>query len=425
MKKTAIAFLLTASMVGGVTTVATAAPVTADNTSAVKVQQTAYDNAQAQLQAAQTNLEQISNEISNLTREIDENNAQITKNEQQLQVFTKEYNQDLQVEASRIKAIYQNGDNTGILSVMLSSKNIGQFISRYYAVSKLMQLDAQAVQKTQADKNSIATTTTNLNTLKASNEAKLKDLNTKKAAAQTLVKQMQDNSAMQAQKLAQAKATAQASINLLNEAKTKEEVNNAVTVLKHIESTTTDASVKKEVSNALSTSTTKIKQVQAQPAPVTQPAPVVHTAPEPAPTTTNNTLAPKPAVKPSVPVKSSGGSAQAQQIISYAMNFLGDPYVWGATGPNSFDCSGLTGYVFAHFGYNIGYSTYAQIDEGTPVSTSNLQPGDLIFWGDPSAPYHVAIYIGGGEYIQAPHTGANVDISSWNLSNISAARRIL
>ena len=118
--------------------------------------------------------------------------------------------------------------------------------------------------------------------------------------------------------------------------------------------------------------------------------------------------------------------AQLQQdIVNYAENFLGRPYVWGATGPNAFDCSGLTYYVYKHFGYYIGRTTYTQIDKGIPVALNNLEPGDLIFWGDPTAPHHVAIYIGNGQYIQAPKPGESVDISSWNLNNISAARRIV
>ena len=121
-------------------------------------------------------------------------------------------------------------------------------------------------------------------------------------------------------------------------------------------------------------------------------------------------------------------TSQLQQaIVQYAEQFIGTPYVWGATGPNAFDCSGLTSYVYKHFGYYIGRTTYTQIDAGTPVSTNvnSLQPGDLIFWGDPQAPYHVAIYIGNGQYIQAPKPGETVDISSWHLSDISAARRIV
>ena len=169
-------------------------------------------------------------------------------------------------------------------------------------------------------------------------------------------------------------------------------------------------------------------------------APTPITKPQ-AKTTHHDTVIPTPAIKPvenhkTTPtpapiIKHNDANSQesnselGQAIVNYAEQFIGRPYVWGATGPNSFDCSGLTYYVYKHFGYYIGCTTYTQIDKGTPVSVNNLQAGDLIFWGDPSAPYHVAIYIGGGQYIQAPHTGATVDISSWNLSNISAARRII
>lgn len=118
-------------------------------------------------------------------------------------------------------------------------------------------------------------------------------------------------------------------------------------------------------------------------------------------------------------------AALQQAIVNYAEQFLGRPYVWGATGPNAFDCSGLTSYVYRHFGYNIGRTTYQQIDDGTPVALNDLQPGDLLFFGNPSAPDHVVMYIGNHQYIQAPQPGQNVDISSWNWGGIVAARRIV
>ncbi|MCI1943566.1 MAG: C40 family peptidase, partial [Lactobacillus sp.] len=88
---------------------------------------------------------------------------------------------------------------------------------------------------------------------------------------------------------------------------------------------------------------------------------------------------------------------------------LGKPYVWGASGPSSFDCSGLTSYVYSHaLGKNIGRTTYQQINVGTRVSLSNLQPGDLIFWGN----YHVGIYLGNNQYIHAPQPGQSVKVAT-------------
>lgn len=89
-----------------------------------------------------------------------------------------------------------------------------------------------------------------------------------------------------------------------------------------------------------------------------------------------------------------------------AQTRLGDPYVYGATGPNSFDCSGLMQWAYAHAGYSIGRTTYDQINYGTPVaSTADLQVGDLVFFNGDS---HVGMYAGNGMILHAPHTGTVV-----------------
>lgn len=98
------------------------------------------------------------------------------------------------------------------------------------------------------------------------------------------------------------------------------------------------------------------------------------------------------------------GSALGQQVVEYAAQFLGKPYVWGGNGPNSFDCSGFTKYVYNHFGYTLNRTASAQLSNGTSVSYDELQPGDLIFFdnGRVSTPVsHVGIYVGGGQFIHA------------------------
>lgn len=110
-------------------------------------------------------------------------------------------------------------------------------------------------------------------------------------------------------------------------------------------------------------------------------------------------------------------------IVNYAKNFLGVPYLWGGTSASGFDCSGFVQYVYAHFGVNLPRTTYEQVNVGTTV-TGALEPGDLIFFGDTKAPHHVAMYIGNGEYIQAPHTGDFIKISPIADSGYSIAKRI-
>ena len=122
----------------------------------------------------------------------------------------------------------------------------------------------------------------------------------------------------------------------------------------------------------------------------------------------------------------------AAQVVDYAKQFLGRPYVYGAAGPNSFDCSGFTSYVFAHFGYSLNRTAAGQTSNGTPIDRSQLQPGDLILWrayGSSSAATHVGIYVGNNQYIHANSSLGYVSISDLDAPSYvryySGARRIL
>lgn len=133
------------------------------------------------------------------------------------------------------------------------------------------------------------------------------------------------------------------------------------------------------------------------------------------------------AAKPKKAKKSVQATGDASAIVTLAEAQLGKNYVWGGTGANGFDCSGLTSYVYSKAaGVNIGRTTYDQVKQGASVSMKNLQPGDLLFWGSASAPYHVGIYVGNNQYIHAATPGQGVikqSLSSYFYP--SAAKRIL
>ncbi len=107
-------------------------------------------------------------------------------------------------------------------------------------------------------------------------------------------------------------------------------------------------------------------------------------------------------------------------VVGVARRYLGAPYVWAASGPNSFDCSGFTMFVYRQVGVSLPHSSRAQIGYGQRVSRGNLQAGDLVFFGSPI--HHVGIYVGGGMMIHAPHSGAVVRIDPLH-SNYSGATR--
>jgi cell wall-associated NlpC family hydrolase len=113
------------------------------------------------------------------------------------------------------------------------------------------------------------------------------------------------------------------------------------------------------------------------------------------------------------------------QAVADAMRLRGVPYVWGGSTPAGFDCSGLTAYVYGKLGITLAHSTYAQWDAGRHVLRSALQPGDLVFFDGIG---HVGIYIGGGWFVHAPHTGAVVSINrlsaSWYAAEYDGAVRL-
>lgn len=129
--------------------------------------------------------------------------------------------------------------------------------------------------------------------------------------------------------------------------------------------------------------------------------------------------------------KDSGSSEKtpggADDIITYAYEFLGIPYSYGGTSPvTGFDCSGFVQYVYAHFGIKLSRDTYSQIKQGNPVYEGQLMPGDLIFFGTNDAPGHVAIYIGNNLIIHSPRTGEAVKINSLeDMKDYLCARRVL
>ena len=118
---------------------------------------------------------------------------------------------------------------------------------------------------------------------------------------------------------------------------------------------------------------------------------------------------------------SRGDATSGYAILEYAKNFIGKPYVYGGNGPNSFDCSGLVKYVYSHFGISLPRTSYSQLNVGVPVSFSDLQVGDLVFFRGAG---HVGIYAGGGNYLHAPYSGRTVCIEPMT-RDLYAARRVV
>jgi cell wall-associated NlpC family hydrolase len=152
----------------------------------------------------------------------------------------------------------------------------------------------------------------------------------------------------------------------------------------------------------------------------TTPAP-----PEPAPANAIPVVPPLRVLKPKPTRTTQFRLPIGKRIADYAKRFRGIRYVYGGSSPRSgFDCSGFVRYVYHHFGVSLAHSSYAQFDRGRRVARSSLRPGDLVFFDGLG---HVGIYVGGGHFIHAPHTGTRVRIETlagWYGSRFDGARRL-
>jgi cell wall-associated NlpC family hydrolase len=112
-------------------------------------------------------------------------------------------------------------------------------------------------------------------------------------------------------------------------------------------------------------------------------------------------------------------------VVGVALSYVGTPYVWAGAAPGGFDCSGLVMYSYEKMGVSLPHSSYAMWNDGVSVPKDQLEPGDLVFFNGEG---HVGIYVGGGAFVHAPHTGTTVQVSNldsgWYASSYDGARRI-
>jgi cell wall-associated NlpC family hydrolase len=130
-----------------------------------------------------------------------------------------------------------------------------------------------------------------------------------------------------------------------------------------------------------------------------------------------STPAPSSAPAPSI----SGTNSRAGIAVNAALSQVGKPYQWGAAGPDSYDCSGLTMWAWAQAGVGLPHNSGMQYGSLPHVSPSSLQPGDLLFFGSPI--HHVGMYIGSGQMVEAPYTGSQVRVVSSQRSDFVGAAR--
>ncbi|MDG4857927.1 NlpC/P60 family protein, partial [Streptomyces sp. T-3] len=122
---------------------------------------------------------------------------------------------------------------------------------------------------------------------------------------------------------------------------------------------------------------------------------------------------------------SAPASGSAASVVSFLKAQVGKPYVFGATGPSAYDCSGLTQAAFRQAGVSLPRTSQAQSASGTSVSLSSLQAGDLLYWGGKGSAFHVGVYVGNGQYIDAANPSKGISLQNLSGYPASGAVRVL
>ncbi|MBV4418978.1 C40 family peptidase [Clostridium tyrobutyricum] len=344
-------------------------------------------------------ISQVMNQISQNKKDIENISSNISANKQKLKESEDSLNTQKQLLNDRMRAMYING-NSSYLGVILNSTDVNDFISRVETVKKIVSSDKQTIADLKAkqtqlaqEKQTLSNQSGKLLALKTDNENKLNKLENDKATQNKLIASLDKKEKELETSAENAKEKKTVAVAAINVQKIRNDAPKITTT-----DTKSQTAVKTYSQTADHVSSEKTSQIVSSQASNTQA-----TASNQSSSNTQSTVS-------------------SNSIVAYASNFLGTPYVWGGTTPAGFDCSGFVQYVYAHFGISLPRVSQDQQNVGTPVSRSDLQPGDLVFFGSPA--YHVGIYVGNGSYINAPKTGDVVKIASVDRSDFSGGRRV-
>lgn len=422
MKKKVLSALLTATLLFSIGMPAFATPneEVIENQAKYDELTAKIDEITGQVYALNAEIEPLMETIENNKAEVEEIKIEVENTEKEIETTKADIEKSEEVLGKRIREFYKSGGQVNYLTLLFSAESFNDLISKIDSTTRIVNIDKELIAELEEKKANLNEKVTVLEERKAEvikltkeSEAALDELNAKKAEQEIAIEQLnaeQEEFEKNYLSVSERKLVAHQQ-SVLETSNDKNELQAAIDQLTSIRDNQIKSEiVKQEISDSIYYGTIKLEEIiEAEEAKEAEEA--------------AKAAAQQQISSPNRGEITSGtaSSASGNAIVSYAYNFIGTPYVYGATGPDTFDCSGFTSYVYANAaGINITRTTYSQMGVGTPVSYDQLQPGDLVFTygGD-----HVGIYVGGGQYIHAPQPGDSVKVS--NITSFYSARRVL
>ena len=385
-----------------------ATPAVGDPSIAAK--QAEAQSVMGQVQQLDSSLERVIQAYDLATVKLNRVRADFKANHAQLQIAKQSLSHAQSALSARLVSLYTSNGQSDSLEVLLGASSLDDLVNRFNTANRISSQDTQVLAQVAHFDNEVKAREVRLKHAKAEAAALVREraserasiqgqLSTRRALLSSIRGQIAQLQAQEAARQAQLRRELAARIATQQQQAPAQALSSTVAPV---------------ASSSPSTSSGSVGGGSVGAAP---------------PPTHSSVVAP---VVSSSPSSSTGGSAPVgpapppthSSVVSIAEQYLGVPYRWGGASPSGFDCSGLVMYVFAQVGVSLPHSSYAQYGMGSAVSRDQLQPGDLVFFDGLG---HVGIYVGGGSFIHAPHTGDVVKISSisgWYASTYVGARRL-
>lgn len=441
MKKKIISSMLAFISAFSVSINVYATPVTEEKTEAIKQSLNEYNEIENTIRELEEKIDTLTDEIEPIFFEIEKNNEEIKKLEDEIirldeniSHITSSIKEQQEVLGERLRATYKSSFYNNYIAILLSSDDFGTLLQNINVVSKIFLLDRELIDNLNNAKQELNDNILeldekkkSLNDINKENTEKIQELNMKKEEQQLVIDEMNQkkNSVRGYIEVLESDLVSDF-LNNINDDKSIDELNNLITSLNGLKNQIKTKSVVEDINNGIQKAKSiifnKEKELEVKVIEFSNNIDVDNSnesSKDSDVEINNDDVQTRSIIDESVSLNN-----DASSIVSYAYEFIGAAYVYGATGPNSFDCSGFTQYVFNKFGYSLSRTTYTQVNQGIHVDRENLQPGDLIFTrGSVQTPQHVGIYVGNGKMIHASRPGVGVIVG--DIYDYVTARRII